>query len=430
MEIRYERILNKIINYGNIDNTSDEDNKTYIVYAHLCTVNGKIYIGQTCQPFKKRCGSNGKNYKHSIMFFSAIKKYGWNNFQHIVLVDGLSKEMADIVEKELIKKYNTRDREHGYNLGLGGSLNIEAKPIYQYDLDGKFLHEYKNIYEMKNVFGHTYHGVYSCLTGITRSWHGYMWSYQKYDKISSYITKKGYTKYNYNKSIYQYDLDGNYINSYETISDAADSINSKHVNLISACARGELKAACGFQWSYTYFYKMPKFHKENKNRKSVCQYDLNGNFICEYESVLDAIRTLNIHKFQIISSNRKTVEDTIYSQGFYWSYKKRNKLNDNVVNELSMVASHYDRTIYKYSFNGELVGTYHSTIDAARSVGHSYDDCSSITKCCRGKINSIYGFIWSYTPLSKEEVINIYHKSRDYKKKQKIQNQGEKQKND
>ena len=40
-------------------------------------------------------------------FASAILKYGWNNFEHEIVANNLTKEEADDFEKLLIKKLNT-----------------------------------------------------------------------------------------------------------------------------------------------------------------------------------------------------------------------------------------------------------------------------------------------------------------------------------
>lgn len=92
--------------------------KKFVVYMHKNLVNGKVYIGQTCN-LSERWRGSGKNYFNSIKFFNAIKKYGWDSFSHEVLYDNLNQEAADILEKELIEKYDSI--RSGYNLKEGGA---------------------------------------------------------------------------------------------------------------------------------------------------------------------------------------------------------------------------------------------------------------------------------------------------------------------
>ena len=102
----------------------------YIVYQHKNKINEKVYIGITSQKPEQRWGSQGCNYKSSPHFYSAIQKYGWDNFEHNILFTELTKEQACLKEQELIKEYNSMNREFGYNSTSGGdifTMNEETK---------------------------------------------------------------------------------------------------------------------------------------------------------------------------------------------------------------------------------------------------------------------------------------------------------------
>lgn len=92
---------------------------SHIVYKHI-TPSGKIYIGQTNSSIEKRAGKDGVLYKPNIYFYNAIQKYGWDNIEHIVVCDNITKNEADWLEKYLIAYYNTTDSRFGYNLTKGG----------------------------------------------------------------------------------------------------------------------------------------------------------------------------------------------------------------------------------------------------------------------------------------------------------------------
>ena len=96
----------------------------YTVYQHKNKINGKIYIGITSQKTEDRWGPQGCNYKSSPHFYSAIQKYGWNNFEHNILFTGLTKEQACLKEQELIKEYDLMNREFGYNSTSGGDIFV------------------------------------------------------------------------------------------------------------------------------------------------------------------------------------------------------------------------------------------------------------------------------------------------------------------
>lgn len=93
--------------------------KKYLVYMHKNKMNSKVYIGITCQKTTYRWGA-GSGYKQQPKFYRAICKYGWENFEHIILFDNLDFEKAKQKEIEMIKKYNAFTKKYGYNATKGG----------------------------------------------------------------------------------------------------------------------------------------------------------------------------------------------------------------------------------------------------------------------------------------------------------------------
>lgn len=95
--------------------------KKYCVYIHINKTNDKKYIGITSKPPKQRW-DNGKGYLNNPYFNHSIEKYGWDNFEHKVLFENLTKEESKITEIEMIEKFNTLV-PNGYNLTKGGDYN-------------------------------------------------------------------------------------------------------------------------------------------------------------------------------------------------------------------------------------------------------------------------------------------------------------------
>lgn len=92
----------------------------WYLYKHTNKINNKSYIGKTENP-TKRWANNGKNYKNCPRFWSAIQAYGWNNFNHEILLICNTLEDVNKKEKEYIQKYNTLNPNFGYNLAEGGT---------------------------------------------------------------------------------------------------------------------------------------------------------------------------------------------------------------------------------------------------------------------------------------------------------------------
>ena len=100
----------------------------YYVYMHVNKINQKKYIGLTSKTPSERWGKNGSGYKYNKQpaFNRAIEKYGWDNFEHIILFEGLSEDEACKKEIEYIEKYKTQDPEFGYNIQPGGQLGNQG----------------------------------------------------------------------------------------------------------------------------------------------------------------------------------------------------------------------------------------------------------------------------------------------------------------
>ena len=93
--------------------------KKYCVYSHTNKINGKIYIGLTCMKPDERW-RDGKGYHKGTYFRNAIDKYGWDNFYHEIVKDGLTKNEASYWEVYYISLFNSSDRRYGYNISSGG----------------------------------------------------------------------------------------------------------------------------------------------------------------------------------------------------------------------------------------------------------------------------------------------------------------------
>lgn len=102
----------------------------YTIYLHRNKINNKIYVGQTIQTPEKRW-KNGNGYKSCTLFYKAIQKYGWNNFEHIILEQKeMTPQEANEKENYYIKKYDSKNIEKGYNINDGGyqTLSPKAEP--------------------------------------------------------------------------------------------------------------------------------------------------------------------------------------------------------------------------------------------------------------------------------------------------------------
>lgn len=90
----------------------------YLIYKHT-SPSGKSYIGLT-KDYDGRCKQHQAEYSPCIAFLAAIKKYGWDNFIHEILVENVTLDAANILETQFIFEHQSLF-PGGYNLKSGGS---------------------------------------------------------------------------------------------------------------------------------------------------------------------------------------------------------------------------------------------------------------------------------------------------------------------
>lgn len=93
-----------------------------IIYKVTNLINGKIYIGQTCNTLEYRKSQHERDckYHRNSYFHEAMLKYGFENFKWEIIDESDTQEGIDELEKQYIQKYDTTDKRNGYNLKLGG----------------------------------------------------------------------------------------------------------------------------------------------------------------------------------------------------------------------------------------------------------------------------------------------------------------------
>ena len=299
-----------------------EDNKNHFtVYMHVNKINDKKYIGITGREPKERWhGGNG--YCRNKHFYDSIQKYGWNNFDHVIIAENLSKEFAIEMEKVLIAQYDTTNRDKGYNIGFGGegieSLSEETIEKIRKANTGRKLSE-----ETKKKISESRKGDKNWkYSKKLPDWHkeilikaitGRVHTQEEIDKV---IDKRGYITF-------QYDLNGIYLNSYRSANEAAKSLGIG-CSGVRACCEKRLKTNHEFIFRYkkdgylegeNLSQEDVDFANHTKNKFKIYQCDLFENIIKEYANCTEAGRELHIDRHDI-SKCLKGERET--AGGFKW----------------------------------------------------------------------------------------------------------------
>ena len=228
---------------------------------HISPSNKK-YIGITCQRPIKRW-QHGRGYINNKHLYRAITKYTWESFEHIIIAKNLSKDEAKAMEISLIAKYNTQDGNFGYNISAGGDLPTTSMRI-------------------------------NCVKSRSRP-------------------------------VFQFNLFGEFIASYSSISDAARAVGAKKSSNISSVALGKRAFAKGYLWSYTKDYVFipdysPREHiveTNIKQRKRVKAVSIDGQTTLTFDSLHDADKQTGC-SFKNISACCHHRKQT--AGGYIWSF--------------------------------------------------------------------------------------------------------------
>lgn len=272
----------------------------YCVYMHACRCNNKVYVGIT-NNVKARWAGKEEAYKGCSLIYNALKKYGWDNFAHVVLHDKLTKEEACEEEKIWIalfkltnKSYNITDGGEGtsgvvrsekhkealrrHRLGIKVPKEIVEKTIqtkkkihagcrkiYAFDINTKQLvKEYLSVVEAAKEVKLAPTNISRAAKGNRPSAAGYIWSYSpNIDVENPYYDKIGSTKA---KPVFCYDLFGNYIKTYSSSSEAVKEVGGIPRG-INACCSKDIVSYKHHIWRYEMCEIEPEILKKIRFKK-------------------------------------------------------------------------------------------------------------------------------------------------------------------
>lgn len=305
-------------------------------------------------------------------FHYAVKKYGIKNFKRKTIKVFDNREDAldlerQLVDEEFIKRSDT------YNITIGGgNPPLLNKEVFQFDIKGNFIKKWKSETDICKYFEAKVQ--FSDIINNKRSFAGYFWAFTEHIDISEYsienkygfisqyskegfllstfknaiiaaqkldldkngivravFQKKLYNGYYFLKAdvdiaevlskkykpsigkcrIYQYSLNGEFIQAFETITQA--------VKYLQTTSREGLKRAIltqnpykGFYWAYKQEQNFFKLINENfKPDIKIAQYDLNNNLIKIWDSPKDVKKEFP-YALQVCQGKAKSTKNYVF----------------------------------------------------------------------------------------------------------------------
>lgn len=230
----------------------------YVIYMHKNKINGKVYIGQTCQNPPEKRWANGKGYSHNPYFTEAIEKYGWENFTHEILETLQTLDESNKAEQKWIKYFNSTNRNYGYNLSEGGKSNSgfkHSQKTIQKMKDSAFKRPvicletqqvFSSITEAAQATNNMLNNIRDCCTGRQKTTKGLHWQfYDNKEKIKTIAEIEKNRNKTQCKAVICIELGI----EYKSAAEAGRILNINNKN-IGACCLGKRLTAGGYHWVF------------------------------------------------------------------------------------------------------------------------------------------------------------------------------------
>ncbi len=247
------------------------------IYCITNTENNKKYIGQTSRTIQRRFNEHCRHAScvsspcYNYPLEQAIRKYGKDKFS-ISLIE----ETDNLDEREIywIRELNTYLSNTGYNATEGGNHyyipNEVVSTLIELYNSGKTIEEIHEEYQEYSI---------KSLTHFI-------------------LGKSGYFVY---KKIFQYTLEGNFIQEFNGLEAVRKWILEQKLTDCQECDRfifnvlkGIKPTAYGFQWSWEYNESINKAEntRKTKAQSKIIQFSKNGESLQEFDSFILAAKWL------------------------------------------------------------------------------------------------------------------------------------------
>lgn len=198
----------------------------------------------------------------------------------------------------------------------------------------------------------------------------------------------------YKRKIDEYDLNGKFLRTHDSLKDATESVNAKTNSTIYKCCIGKCTYAFKRIWRYhgdsLNKYKLPDKTVGNREYKiaPIDQYSKDGKFIKTYNSISE-INIINNTSWNLSHISECCKGKLYNAYDYVWRYQNE---------PFDKFPVHQKRFVKceQYDLNDNFICKYNSIKEACEAINKSVKQGSNITLCCKGKIKTAFGYKWKY----------------------------------
>lgn len=359
---------------------------------------GKKYIGQSYDILKRWVSYKKIDCESQVRVFNSLRKHGVEAHVFEILEEC---EESALNERETfyIEKFNSMNSILGLNSRGGGSNgrmtertkrllskqrigkwigneNPHAKKIIQYSASGELI----KIWDCAVDASKALKIGASLISGnisAKKLGGGFQWRHY----TENYETKIPAVVFDYKKSpVNQYSLEGKYLNTFESITEAQEQLGLEGTAISSVCrgVDGNRIAANGYLWKYFKGdfsdLKKPDSGFEYRHRgEKIVQFKPDGTLVKIWDRAKDACRALKISSTNLagVCKGRKRSVN-----GFLFRYESDVASNDcklrtEEIVDLKKKNNPLKRKVAQLDLQGNLIAKFDSIVDAATTCNRS-----------------------------------------------------------
>jgi hypothetical protein len=268
--------------------------------------------------------------------------------------------------------------------------------IYKYDLNGNFIDEYLGFRQAAFMNNTTHASINACVNGRTTHCLNFIYTTEYYIKLpKSFLDKKflNVNRNGYMKPIHEYDLNGNYIQTFKNYKSIAKTKNDSSL-IRDHLINRSMKLYKNKIYKFELYEKLPKeildYHLFKQTKYiNISQYDLEGNFIQTFNNHCDVKSKININKTSIY----KSIDNKISTKGFYFTLYEVEKINLNEFNKTKRIYNYNlkSKKVSQYTLDNKFIKTYNSVPEAKKIT-----KVNNVLAAVKGIQKQAGGYIWKY----------------------------------
>ena len=187
------------------------------------------------------------------------------------------------------------------------------------------------------------------------------------------------------KTVYMFDLNGNYLRSFKSAIEAAAYIQPDNQDNVRAAIKnnclGTTSSSYGYFWSYT-----KEFTYKNERVKEVAQYTINGKFLRTFKSITEAEVALSLNN----------ISQAIYKKGSAGGYQWRYFEGDtsDIPTLVNVKTKNLLLPIIMFDKSGKIIKKF----DCVKQCVNEYPELSAsqINRVLNKTIKSHKGYTFKY----------------------------------